>query len=85
MSMHVCRSTVEPAPRLYRRVCGCCELVHEGCLCYAVSDAGRAMRENASGTWWSAFLGLDLRNAKWLGEFKTRREAAAAILKAAGR
>jgi hypothetical protein len=78
--MHICRSTIEPAPRLFRRVCGICMSVHDGCQCYAVKDRGRVRRENARGSRWTAFLGLDLWEPEYLGCYPTRREAAAAIL-----
>lgn len=77
MSAHICSSYVGEGEGL-RRVCGICWFVHEGCRCYAVDDLGIVMRE--SKTAWTANLGLDLmERGKYLGTFKTRKEAVEAI------
>lgn len=76
--MHVCTSNVAPAEAGHLRpVCGVCWFVHDNCFCYAVDDAGTVMRER--GRRWSAWIGNDLMDRKWLGSYRTRRDAVAAL------
>jgi len=77
--MHICTSHVFETSGIHQ-VCGVCWFVHEGCKCYSVDDKGIVMRLNKSGTRWQATRGMDLMDrGKYLGTFKTRREAITAL------